>query len=213
MHSIALSWCNFLKIYLFFEIANGFVKRIHVKIPRLNGFRSIRIVKQQFFDRFGSCWLIFWRWFQIQSIFLKKILNLLYFLLTLYSIFTQLVRKFDPICLLRTLLYSIFRLSIFTYTLGKIHFLLCFACFINKFLEEVSLEGHFWFQKCPLKDTFYDFDQNRKNCPCRDTFYDFDENRKNCPWKDTFYDFDQNRGNCPCRDTFYDFDQNRKNCP
>ena len=63
--------------------------------------------------------------------FLKKILSLLNFLLTLYSIFTQLVRKFDPICLLRTLLYSILQLFIFTHTLGKIHFLLCFACFIN----------------------------------------------------------------------------------
>ena len=139
-HCFTVKWksaldCTFLVQLFenlpFFAIANGFVKRIHVKIPRLNGFRFIRIVKQQFFDRFGICWLIFWRWFQIQSIFLKKILSLLYFLLTLYSIFTQLVRKFDPICLLRTLLYSILRLSIFTHTLGKIHFLLCFACFIN----------------------------------------------------------------------------------
>ena len=68
--------------------------------------------------------------------FFKKILSLLYFLLTLYSIFTQLVRKFDPICLLRTLLYSILRLSIFTHTLGKIHFLLCFACFINLWVKQ-----------------------------------------------------------------------------
>ena len=80
-HCFTVKWksaldCTFLVQLFenlpFFAIANGFVKRIHVKIPRLNGFRFIRIVKQQFFDRFGICWLIFWRWFQIQSIFLKK---------------------------------------------------------------------------------------------------------------------------------------------
>ena len=31
-------------------------------------------------------------------------------------------------CLLKILLYSTLRISVFTHTLGKIHFLLCFAC-------------------------------------------------------------------------------------
>ena len=60
-HCFTVKWksaldCTFLVQLFenlpFFAIANGFVKRIHVKIPRLNGFRFIRIVKQQFFDRF-----------------------------------------------------------------------------------------------------------------------------------------------------------------
>ena len=142
MHSIALSWCNFLKNDCFFAVANR--------------FRFIRIIKQQLFGRFWD-WLADFLTLISNSInFKKKILSLLYFLLTLYSIFTQLVRKFDPICLLRTLLYSILRRSIFTHTLGKIHFLLCFACFINLWqtLEE-SLSGHIFIersqggQKCP----------------------------------------------------------------
>ena len=28
-------------------------------------------------------------------------------------------------------------------------------------------------QKCHYEDTFYDFDQNRRNCPCKDTFQEF----------------------------------------
>ena len=73
----------------------------------VNGFRFIRIVKQQFFDRFWDLLADFLTLVSNSINFLKKILSLLYFLLTLYSIFTQLVRKLDPICLLRTLLYSI----------------------------------------------------------------------------------------------------------
>ena len=60
--------------------------------------------------------------------FFKNSLSLLYFLLTLYSSFAQLVSKVEQICLLKIFLYSTLRISVFTHTLGKIHFLLCFAC-------------------------------------------------------------------------------------
>jgi len=121
VHSIALSWCNFLKNDCFLQLSTGFVSSAS------NFFR----IKQQLFDRFWDFLTDFLTPVSDSIEFLKKILSLLYFLLTLYSIFTQLVRKLDPICLLRTLLYSILQLFIFTHTLGKIHFLLCFACFIN----------------------------------------------------------------------------------
>ena len=58
----------------------------------------------------------------------KNSLSLLYFLLTLYSTFAQLSSIVEQMCLLKILLYSTLRISVFTHTLGKIHFLLCFAC-------------------------------------------------------------------------------------
>ena len=58
----------------------------------------------------------------------KNSLSLLYFLLTLYSTFAQLSSIVEQMCLLKILLYSTLRFSVFTHTLGKIHFLLCFAC-------------------------------------------------------------------------------------
>ena len=62
--------------------------------------------------------------------FFKNSLSLLYFLLTLYSTFAQLSSIVEQMCLLKILLYSTLRISVFTHTLGKIHFLLCFACLL-----------------------------------------------------------------------------------
>ena len=40
--------------------------------------------------------------------------------------------------------------------------------FSNPAFSLKKLGGMFSGQNCPYKDTFYDFDQNRRNCPCRD---------------------------------------------
>ena len=71
--------------------------------------------------------------------FFKNSLSLLYFLLTLYSTFAQLSSIVEQMCLLKILLYSTLRISVFTHTLGKIHFLLCFACLRFLWLELVDL--------------------------------------------------------------------------
>ena len=87
----------------------------------------------------SSSVLFNFNWIQKKSF---NLLILLYFLLTLYSTFTQLVRKSKQICLLIYFAHWKFRNKIylslcstrllhfpgFAYTLGKIYFLLCFAC-------------------------------------------------------------------------------------
>ena len=125
-HCFTVKWKSALDFTFLAQLPE---KRLFFAV--VNGFCFFRIIKQQLVDRFWDLLADFLTSVSNSIICFKKILSLLYFLLTLYSIFTQLVRKFDLICLLRTLLYSILRLSIFTHTLGKIHFLLCFACFIN----------------------------------------------------------------------------------
>ena len=93
-------------------------------------------------------------------IFFKNSLSLLYFLLTLYSTFAQLFSTVEQICLLKILLYSTLRISVFTHTLGKIYFLLCFAC--SLFLCSMD---PLWFGPLPSLDILKHTCQNPTKKP------------------------------------------------